>query len=165
MDMDGLRRARVPVALLLAMAGVLIASYGYGPQERALPVLVAWTTIALLVLEVLVQAGTPAGRRIDRLLQGKNAGPGPEPERAPPLTVLIHAVGWPGLLVAMTVLIGILPAVLVYVFFSLKVAGGKSLKQALVIAVALTGLSWLLFEWTMSYRLFRGVLMGYYGAG
>ena len=163
MDIDGLRRARTPAALLLAMAGVLIVSYGYGPAERALPVLVAWTTIALLVLEVLVQAGTPAGRRIDRLLQGQDAGP--ELERAPPATVLIHAVGWPGLLVALTVLIGILPAVLVYVFFSLKVAGGKSLRRALAIAVALTGLSWLLFEWTMSYRLFRGVLMGYLGAG
>ena len=163
MDIEGLRRARVPVALLLAMAVVLVASYGYGPEERALPVLVAWTTIALLMLEILVQAGTPAGRRIDRLLQGTNAGP--ELARAPPVTVLIHAFGWPGLLVALTVLIGILPAVLVYVFFSLKMAGGKSLRQALAIAVVLTGLSWLLFEWTMSYRLFRGVLMGYFGAG
>ena len=163
MNIDGLRRARTPAVLLLAMAGVLIVSYGYEPAERALPVLVAWTTIALLILEVLVQGGTPAGRRIDRLLQGNDAGP--EPERAPPVAVLIHAFGWPGLLVALTVLIGILPAVLVYVFFSLKVAGGKSLRQAMAIAVALTGLSWLLFEWTMSYRLFRGVLMGYLGAG
>ena len=57
MDIDGLRRARTPAALLLAMAGALIVSYGYGPAERALPVLVAWTTIALLVLEVLVQDG------------------------------------------------------------------------------------------------------------
>ena len=163
MNIDGLKHARTPAALLLAMAGVLVVSYGYGPAERALPILVAWTTIALLVLEVLVQAGTPAGRRIDRLLQGQDTGP--ELERAPPATVLIHAIGWPGLLLTLAVLIGILPAVLVYVFFSLKVAGGKSLRQALAIAVALMGLSWLLFEWAMSYRLFRGVLMGYLGAG
>ena len=163
MNIDGLKHARTPAALLLAMAGVLVVSYGYGPAERALPVLVAWTTIALLVLEVLVQAGTPAGRRLDRLLQGQDTGP--KLERAPPATVLIHAIGWPGLLLTLAVLIGILPAVLVYVFFSLKVAGGKSLRQALAIAVALTALSWLLFEWTMSYRLFRGVLIGYLGAG
>ena len=51
MGVDSLRRARVPLALMLIMVGVLIGSYSYGPSARALPVLVAWTTIGLLLLD------------------------------------------------------------------------------------------------------------------
>lgn len=155
---DGLRRARTPIVLLLVMIGFLIGSYGYGVEARALPVLVAWTTIGLLILEVLVQAGTPVGCRIEQFLQGQPDAPAPEP--VPIVKALMHAVGWPVLLVILTVLIGILPAVLIYVCLSLKVVGGKSLPRALAVAVAVTVLSWLLFEWGLSYQLYRGVLMG-----
>jgi len=161
MDSDSFRRVRVPLLLMLVMAGVLVGAYGYEPEARALPVLVAWSTIGLLVLEILVQAGTPVGRRIDAALQSKGAAP--EPERVPVSRALVYAVGWPGLLVAMIILIGILPAVLVYVFLSLKLVGGKSLTSALTAAFAVTAFAWTLFEWGMSYQLFRGVLMGDFG--
>ena len=143
--------------LLLGMVVFLIVSYGYGPEERALPLLVAWASIGLLFLEILVQAGTPAGRRIERLLQGQGAKPAPL--HAPMGKALLCAVVWPGLLVGLTALIGILPAVLVYVFLSLKVDGGKPLPRALATAVAVTVFAWLLFEWGLSYQLYRGVLI------
>ena len=73
---------------------------------------------------------------------------------------LMYAVGWPGFLVVMTVFVGILPAVLVYVCLSLKFVGGKSLSRALIVALAVTAFAWALFEWSMSYQLYRGVLMG-----
>ena len=63
MNPDGVFRARVPILLLLVMAGFLIASFGYRPEARSLPVLVAGVTIGLLLLEILVQTGTTAGRR------------------------------------------------------------------------------------------------------
>jgi Tripartite tricarboxylate transporter TctB family len=157
--MEDLRRAGVPLVLLLVMIGVLVASYGYDPQARALPVLVAWTTIALLVLEILVQAGTRVGGHIEKLLQSKDFLP--SPERAPLAKALPLAIVWPALLVALTVLVGMLPAVLIYVLLSLKAVGRKSWAQAATIAVAVTALSWLLFEWSMSYELYRGVLIGY----
>jgi len=156
---DDLHRARTPIVLLLVMIGLLIGSYGYGVEARALPVLVAWTTIGLLILEVLVQAGTPVGRRIERFLQGSADAPA-APQPVPIAKALTHAIGWPALLVGLTVLIGILPAVLVYVCLSLKMVGGKSLPRALAVAVAVTVLAWLLFEWGLSYQLYRGALMG-----
>ena len=158
MDTDDLRRARVPVLLLLATAGFLLVSYGYGPEERALPVLVAWATIGLLILEILVQAGTRIGHRIEALLQRQDVSP--EPERVPILKALRYAVGWPGLLVGLMLLIGMLPAVLVYVGLSLKVDGGKPLPRALATAGAVAVFAWLLFEWGLSYQLYRGVLIG-----
>ncbi|GIT14679.1 MAG: hypothetical protein CM1200mP36_04350 [Gammaproteobacteria bacterium] len=42
MDVDSLRRARVPLVLILIMVGALIGSYDYEPSARALPVLVAF---------------------------------------------------------------------------------------------------------------------------
>ena len=120
--------------------------------------LVAWTTIGLLLLEFLVQLGTPLGRRIETFFQSKT-----DEEESQPVPVsraLMYAVGWPGFLVVMTVFVGILPAVLVYVFLSLKFVGGKSLSRALIVALAVTAFAWALFEWSMSYQLYRGVLMG-----
>lgn len=158
MGTDSLRRARVPLVLLLIMVGVLIASYGYEPSARALPVLVAWTTIGLLLLELLVQTGTAAGRRIEAFLRTPNDEN--EAVDVPVLRALTYAVGWPGFLLVLTVLIGILPAVLVYVFLSLKFVGGKSWPRAMAAALAVTAFAWVLFEWSMSYQLYRGVLMG-----
>jgi hypothetical protein len=157
MWIDGFRRARVPILLLLGMVAFLIASYGYEPAARALPVLVAWVTIAFLILEILVQAGTSTGRRIERLLQGQSATP--EAGHAPMGKAMLYAVGWPGLLVGLVVLVGMLPAVFAYVCLSLKVAGGKPLPRALAMAAAVTVFAWLLFEWGLSYRLYRGVLL------
>jgi len=161
MGFHGLRQARVPLLLLLLMAGVLIASYGYDPEARALPVLVAWTTIGLLIVEILVQAGTAVGSRIEKLLQGQEAAP--DPARVPMSAALTHAIVWPGLLVGLMLLVGILPAVLVYVCLSLKIVGGKSLPRALATGVAVTAFAWVLFEWGLSYQLFRGVLIGVFG--
>lgn len=157
MGANGLRRARVPILLLLGMAGFLFVSYGYGPEERALPVLVAWATIAFLILEVLVQAGTPIGRRLEMLIQGREAQLETEP--APIGRALVYAVGWPGLLVGLTLLIGMLPASFVYVCLSLRVVGGKPWPRALATAVAVTAFAWLLFEWGLSYRLYSGMLI------
>lgn len=158
MERERLRRVRVPVVLMLVMTAVLIGSYGYEPSVRALPLLVAWTTLGLLVIEVMVQAGTSVGQRIEGFLQGRGAAP--EPERVPLPRALLYSIVWPGLLVTLTVLIGILPAVMIYVTASLAIVGGKPLTKALLTGFAVTVFAWALFEWGMSYRLFRGVLMG-----
>lgn len=157
MGTNDLRRARVPILLLLGMAGFLFVSYGYGPEERALPVLVAWATIAFLILEILVQTGTPMGRRIELLLQARDVQP--EAEHAPMGKALLYAVGWPSLFVGLTVLIGMLPASFLYICLSLKVVGGKPWLRALATAVAVTAFAWLLFEWGLSYRLYSGMLI------
>ena len=105
-----------------------------------------------------MQLGTPLGRRIETFFQSKT-----DEEESQPVPVsraLMYAVGWPGFLVVMTVFVGILPAVLVYVCLSLKFVGGKSLPRALIVALAVTAFAWALFEWSMSYQLYRGVLMG-----
>ncbi len=152
---DRLLMARVPLLLSLGMAAFLVVSYAYEPEERALPVLVAWVTMAFLALEILVQAQTALGRRIETILQGSNAETAPE---LPPMRrALRYAVGWTALLVALIVLIGILPAVFVYIGLSLKLDGGKSSLVSLATALAVTLFAWLLFEWGLSYDLYRGV--------
>jgi hypothetical protein len=112
----------------------------------------------LLVLEVLVQAGTRAGRRIEALLAAKDFLP--VPSRAALGPALMHALVWPALLGVFTVLLGLLPAVFLYVLLSLRLVGGKPLPRAAAIALAVTAGSWALFEWGMSYELYRGVLWG-----
>ena len=147
--------ARVPLLLLLAMAAFLVVSYGYSPEERALPVLVAWVTMAVLVLEILVQTRSPLGERIESILQGRNVEPAPAP---PPIgRALRYAIGWTVLLVALTTLIGILPAVFAYIALSLKFDGAKTLPVSLATAATVTLFAWLLFEWGLSYDLYRGV--------
>jgi hypothetical protein len=154
---DRLLQIRAPFFLLLVMVAVLIGAYAYEPAARALPVLVAWTTIILLLLELMVQARTSLGARIQNLLQVR--GDDPEPKRVPISRALTYAVVWPGFLVILAAVIGILPAVLLYIFLSLRIVAGKAAQRALVVALAVTTLSWLLFEWVMSYQLYRGMLI------
>ncbi len=139
------------------MVGVLIKSYAYEPAVRALPVLVAWTTIVLLFLEIMVQDRTSLGIRIKSLLQSEEDND--EFGNVPISRALIYAVGWPGFLVVLTALIGILPAVSIYIFLSLKIVACKTAQRALIIASVVTTLSWVFFEWIMSYQLYRGMLI------
>ena len=154
---DHFRQVRAPFFLLLVMLGVLIGAYAYESSARALPVLVAWTTIILLLLEIMVQAKIALVSRIKSLFQIKENDL--EPQRVPIRRALVYAVGWPGFLVMLIAVIGILPAVLMYIFLSLKLVAGKTVQRALIVALAVTGLSWLLFEWVMSYQLYRGMLI------
>ena len=119
--------------------------------------LVAWATIVFLVLEILVQADTRVGRRLAAMLQGGDAESVPAP---PPIgRALRYAVGWLGFVVALTVLVGMLPAVLVFVALSLKLDGEKPLPVALATAAGVAAFAWLLFEWGLSYDLYRGMLI------
>jgi hypothetical protein len=155
---EGLFRARVPIVLLLIMAAFLVASFNYDPDARALPVLVACVTIGLIIFEILVRSGTRLGRRIESLLSGER--PTNQPTTVVPLkTALVHAVVWPTFLLSMIVLAGLLPAVTLYVFASLRVVGRKTTSRALATAVAVALFAWLLFEWGLSYELYRGVLI------
>ena len=185
MNANQLFRARVPLVLLLLVLGFLIVAFRYDSEAQALPVLVAWTTLALLLLEVLVQSGSSFGGRLQSFLQGsgssRESGAEPEavsgaesgqnfrqeseqpidhePTQVPIARALLHAFVWPGFLLVLTVLIGILPAVLVYVFASLKIVAGKTMTRSLSTSLAVTTFAWVLFEWGLSYQLYRGMLV------
>jgi hypothetical protein len=157
-------RLLVPVLLALAMVGVIVWSADYAAEARALPVLVAWTTIVLLALEALVQTGTRAGRFIERMFSGEakaeTGGGAARRVTSPGALRELRGIAWPAALVAAIVIFGILPAVPAYVFLSLKIAGGKSGARAALTAIGVTVFVWTLFEWGMSYQLFRGALFG-----
>ena len=156
MSRETLRRMGPSLVLLAAMLAVLIAAYGYDASARTLPVLVAVATIVLLVLELLVQAGTRAGRTIESLFQSRDLFPAAP--AAPLAKALQHALVWPAVIATLVLALGLLPAVLIYVVASLKITGGKSWGRALLVAALVTAASWLLFEWAMSYPLYRGIL-------
>jgi len=156
-----LRRLGVPITLALAVIGVVAWSRDYTAQARALPVLVAWTTLGLLVLEAVVQTGTPVGQWVARLFSGRAPmADEPDEAHAPPVLAQLRGIAWPVVLVALIIVFGILPAVPAYTFLSLKLAGGKSTVRAAGTALGVTAFVWALFEWSMSYPLYRGVLAG-----
>tara|TARA_B100000029_G_scaffold516553_1_gene630826 strand:+ start:3311 stop:3784 length:474 start_codon:yes stop_codon:yes gene_type:complete len=147
----------IPLLLILLMTSILIGAYNYDSSARALPVLVAVFTIMLLIVELMVQAKTHIGVRVKNFLETEDSE-----ENQESISIgraLIYSVGWPGFLVALSAIIGILPAVLIYVFLSLNIVARKSIGRSLVVALAMTALSWFLFEFVMSYQLYRGILM------
>ncbi len=56
------------------------------------------------------------------------------------------------------VLIGILPTVLLFIFFYTFIQGRQGFLPSLLVAISLTIVVWLVFENLLDYQLYRGML-------
>jgi Tripartite tricarboxylate transporter TctB family len=124
----------LPAAGLAIFTAVfLAAAYGYPPQARTFPVAVAWVTLFLLALDV----------KATRAVAAQNGQ--------------FVAVIWLAVFALMLVLIGILHAVPLYIFASLRFRGSRSWFTSLWIAAVVTGGIWLLFAVVLRLDLYSGL--------
>lgn len=146
-----------PALFVCAIAATfLVAAYRYPLQARAFPVAVGWVTIALAFLDLIMATDTGAGRGIMKWLN---------PSIAPAassysFSAQILAILWLAAFAALMVLAGILYAIPIYVFASLRWRGGRSWLKALLGAGIATASVWLLFSVALRLELYRGWLFG-----
>ena len=151
-------RAFFPPLVLLVVAGAYLAvAYSYPPNARLMPVAVAWVLLALLGLDLLIATGSQAGRLTARLLNPSLA----VEEKLDPLRQL-SALFWPCLFTLLLFGIGVLAAVPIYVFGSMRFHGGWSLRWSALTAIAASGLTWFLFELLLQINLYPGALFADY---
>lgn len=125
--------------LAIFTVAFLAAAYTYPSQARTFPVAVAWVTLFLLALDITKSRFNPTAAGDPR-----------------PLGSQIGAVIWLAVFAVLLVLIGILYAVPLYIFTSLRFRGSRSRFTSLWIAAVVTGGIWLLFAVVLRLELYPG---------
>ena len=158
---ERLARQGTSAVLIAVTVGFITVSYAYSEDVRELPLLIAWSTLVLLVVEFVSQGDTRIGRKVHAALSSKGAEV-PSFDQRPDATLAreVSAFAWVFGVLAAVVLFGFFITIPVYVASFLRIRAGVSLKIALPAAAALTGGLYGLFEILLGYRLFYGFLMG-----
>ena len=147
----------LPALVMLAVTiAYLTVAYTYTEQARLFPVPVGWLMLLLLALDLVSRTKTPIGETLTRLLN-----PAAEVEGAEdrfPLLRQLSAILWVAFFTAALVLIGIMYAVPLYVFGSMRFHGRKSFLTSLVTAVCVTAFTWVLFAFALQVELYPGIL-------
>ena len=144
------------LAMVAITIAYLITAYTYSVQARLFPVPVGWLMLALLALDLVSRTKTPIGEQLTRLLNPAAEVEGAE-ERFPVLRQL-SAMFWVAFFTAALVLIGIMYAVPLYVFGSMRFHGKKSYLTSLIAAVCVTAFTWVLFGFALQVELYPGAL-------
>ena len=147
-------------ALLLFTATYLVTASGYSAESRAMPVLVAGAMLALLLLDLTSRTQTSLGRALTRWLNPAAAQGDAEPADRGLVRRQVAAALWLVGFAAALVLIGVLYAVPLYVFASMRLRGGRSYPVSLAGGLGMTLLLWLLFTALLRVPLYPGLLFG-----
>lgn len=148
------------LALWVITAGYLVTAYGYGPDSRLMPVLVAWAMLALLALDLASRTGTRVGRALTRWLNPAADSARDATAARYPLSKQVAAVLWLAGFAATLVLVGVLYAVPLYVFGSMRLRGRRSYLMSLAGGAGATLFVWLLFAVVLRIELYPGLLFG-----
>ncbi len=151
-----LRQYLPALGLLAATAAYLWIGYGYKPEVRAFPVGVGWVMMALLALDLAARTGTRPGRALRRWLN-----PAADTDRTVlPLGRQLAAVLWVAGFAALLLLVGVLAAVPIFVFGSLRQRARRGLAACLGAAAGATLFVWVLFSVLLRLALYPGLLFG-----
>ena len=129
-------------------------TYEYRGSVRAFPLMVGWIGIVLTGIEIIAVTETRAGRIFGAIFGARpaeiTAGERPVGREL----ACIAAITAAGPLVW---ILGFLGAAPVFVFLWMWRWGGKPVRFAFYAAIAVTVFIWLLFEFALSYELYRGL--------
>ena len=151
----------LPAAALLLLTTVyLVTAYGYSAESRAMPVLIAAATLIVLLLDILSRTQTALGIALLRWLN-----PAAEQEVAKPadrgrLVRQVAALLWLAGFTLALLLVGVLYAVPIYVFASMRLRGRRSYFVSLAGGLGMALLIWLLFAALLRVPLYPGLLFG-----
>jgi len=147
----------LPALVMLAVTvGYLMMAYTYTVQARLFPVPVGWLMLLLLALDLVSRTKTPIGENLTRLLNPAAEVEGAEPRF--PILRQLSAMFWVAFFTAALVLIGIMHAVPLYDFGSMRFHGKKSYLTSLIAAVCVTAFTWVLFAFALQVELYPGAL-------
>jgi hypothetical protein len=149
------------LVVLVLSIGFLLWARTYPHDAGAVPVLVAWGTIALSLVDIISQFETPFGRWIRRVISAQKIVEWKmEGDEEAALSRILLSVAWlVGYLVAIF-LVGYIIATPVYILMYMVLHGGRSLRDSALTAAGTTLAIWLVFVKLFQYPLYEGLLFG-----
>ena len=149
---------------LFVLAGSIVFLFwaqGYPGRSGAMPVIVAWVTIALSLVDVIIQFDTAPSRALRRMVTAKRIVEWKmEGEEDASFGRVALSVGWVVGYVVVLYFFGFLIATPAYMFLYMLIHGGHSLRNSVLLTAATTLTIWLTFEVVFKYPLYPGVLFG-----
>jgi hypothetical protein len=145
--------------LWLLTAAYLVTGYGYSADSRVMPVLVAWSMLLLLLLDLISRTQTRFGHALTRWLNPAAHAETATPDRGTTKRQFA-AVLWLAGFTAALLLIGVLYAVPLYVAASLRLRAGRPYVVCLAGGGAMALLVWVLFVVVLQLNLYPGLLFG-----
>lgn len=147
------------VLVLVLSIGFLIWAKTYSPTPGAVPVLVAWGTIVLSLIDIVSQFQTPFGRWVrrlitaDKIVEWKMEGD----EDAFGSRIALSLAWLSGYLAALF-LVGFIIATPIYIFGYMVIHGRRSVRDSVLASAATTLTIWLVFVKLFRYPLYGGLL-------
>lgn len=153
------RQAPAALGIVFAIPFV-VTGMQYDPTTRGMPVTVAAVTIALCILDIIAQEPGRLGAAVRRFFSG--SAEMPATDLHPSVTPLreLGAFAWVVAFVAITVFFGFYIAIPIYIFGYLRFYANRGLVISLVAALGVVAFIYVLFQLTLGYELFRGILFG-----
>lgn len=148
------------LVLWLLTVGYLVTAYGYSVESRVMPLLVAWSMLVLLLLDLMSRTQTRFGQALTRWLNPAAAQIDAGAPNRGMAKRQIAAVLWLAGFAAALLLIGVLDAVPLYVVASLRLRGHRSYPVCLAAGAGMALVVWLLFAVLLQLNLYPGLLFG-----
>ncbi|MEX0841420.1 MAG: tripartite tricarboxylate transporter permease [Xanthobacteraceae bacterium] len=151
------------LVILAIGVGFLIWAESYTASAAEVPVLVAWITIVLALIDAAARTETTLGRALRRLANAENVIEWKmEGDDVATSRRISSAIFWVLAYLAGVAAVGFLLTTPIYIFLYMKLHGGKSFLASAISATATTLGIWLLFEIIFEYPLYPGLLLGGY---
>jgi hypothetical protein len=151
---------------LFVLAGSIVFLFwarSYPGRASAMPVLVAWVTIALSLIDIIIQFDTAPSRALRRMVTAKRIVEWKaEGEEDASFGRIALSIAWVAGYACLLYFVGFLIATPVYMFLYMLIHGGHSLRNSALMTVGTTLMIWLTFQVAFKYPLYPGVLFGGY---
>jgi hypothetical protein len=151
------------LAVLAIGVAFLIWASTYPPKAAEVPVLVAWLTIVLALVDAAARTETALGRALRRMVNAEQiiewqaGGDGEAGSRR-----IASSIFWVLAYLAGVALAGFMLATPAYIFLYMKLHGRRSALAGALAAGATTCGVWLTFVLVFRYPLYPGLLFGGY---
>ena len=143
----------------------IMTSYQYHLTDRMFPLMVGYTAIPLLLMDLLTLTDTKVGTKISVMLSAKTptqVDDNADKTERPVKTELIVFL-WMTLLVLGIYLVGFLPVIPIFVFCWMKFRGGYSIRMSSYLGIGTIIFIYVLFAVILQYELYPGIFLYWMG--
>ena len=162
MKVDKGRLAFTALLLIFALV-IIITSLSYDPRARMVPILVGLATL-IMGVPVVVNEIHPLRllSKLDVSLMKEfgQGAPSEQPKEQVSGKGLLGLIAWVVGFFVLIFLVGFHGGMLIFTLSFIKVRGRASWPKAIIAAVVLWGIIFLMFEVAMGFRLFKGLFFG-----
>ena len=142
----------------LAVIVYLVTAWGYNAEARLFPLMIGLLLFVLLPLDVLILAETAWGARLRATINPASVEPTSDSTEQHPLCSQIVALAYVFGFATLLVLIGVLPAIAIYVTASVRSLGRRNWPLSLTFGAVLTSFTYALFVVALDIPLYSGLL-------